>query len=121
MSDTDLEPEEKEANPSAPAKPRRQRQKRIRWTSVFSLTVATLVFVVLALALSGRTVPVPDALRAKIENRLNARLDGTPLRLGPMELGISRNGAPQVLLNNIRVTDASGGAAAQLNWLRAEL
>lgn len=88
---------------------------------MFSLTVACLVFLVLTLALSGKTVPVPNFLRANLEDRINARLDGAPLKLGPMEIGVSRQGIPQILMNNIRMSDATGGAVAQLNWLGAEL
>lgn len=115
MTDT----EEQTETPRRAAKQRRKR--RVRWTSVFTLSVAGLTFFVLALALSGQTVPMPDYVRANLEDRINARLDGAPIDLGPLEVGVSRQGIPQVLMNDIRMADATGGAIAQLNWLGAEL
>ena len=112
--------EEQTEAPERPAnKPRRQRH--IGFATVFSLSVAGIVIFVLALALSERTVPVPDFVRANLEDRINARMDGTPLELGPMEVGVSRQGIPQILMNNIRMADTFGSAVAELNWLGAEL
>ncbi len=106
-----------------PARPKRGKRKHrgLGFAGAFSLVVAGLVFFVLVLALSGRTLPVPEIARAKLEETLNARLDGAPLRLGAMEVGVDRNGVLQLLMNNIRLADAAGGAVAQLNWLGAEL
>lgn len=107
----------------APRKAPRKRRKSRRWgfAAFFSLAVACLVFFVLSLSLSGRTMPVPDMLRAKLEDALNARIEGAPLRLGAMELGIDRRGVPQLLMNDLQIADRTGGAVAQLNWLGAEL
>ena len=52
---------EKEAASSRPGLKRRRR--RLGFAAVFSIAVACLVFFVLALALSGRTVPVPEFAR----------------------------------------------------------
>lgn len=119
-------PEETEKPPEAKAAPvRRKRRSKGRsglgFAGYFSLFVAGVVFFVLALAVSGRTVPVPDFARAKIEEALNKRLEGDPLRLGKMEIGVDRQGVPQLLMNDIRLADAAGGAVAELNWLGAEL
>ncbi len=110
------------AKPAPARKPvRTQKRRGLGFAAFFSLFVACLVFFVLSLALSGRTVPVPELLRAKLEETLNERLDGAPLRLGSMQIGIDRKGVPQLLMNNIRLADQTGGAVAQLNWLGAEL
>ncbi len=118
-------PEDKDntSEPKAqPARPNRKAARRgLGFAGVFSLLVAGLVFFVLALALSGRTIPVPELARGKLEDVLNKRLEGAPLQLGAMEMGIDRNGVPQLLMNDIRLSDATGGAVAQLNWLGAEL
>ncbi|MGR3513371.1 MAG: YhdP family protein [Paracoccaceae bacterium] len=117
-------PDESAAS-QTPARPPRQRASRKRRRSgfvpAFSLIVACLVFFVLALALTGRTVPVPEFLRDNLEDRVNRQLDGAAVRLGAMEVGIDRTGVPQLLLNDIRLSDEAGGAVAQLNWLGAEL
>ncbi len=105
-----------------PKRPKARRKRRgFRFAAVFSVAVACLVFFVLSLSLSGRTLPVPDMVKSKIEEALNQRLEGAPLQLGSMELGIDRKGVPQLLMNDIRLADQSGGAVVQLNWLGAEL
>ena len=116
------EPDQTASESPPKATPVRKRRRR-RWSfvTVLSLSVACLVFFVLFLAVSGRAVPVPDRVRATIEDRVNARLEGAPLSLGQIELGIARNGVPQLLMNSIRLADPRGGAVAELNWLGAEL
>lgn len=112
------DPPEVEAPPKAP---RRKTRRRPGFATLFSLVVAGLVFFVLSLALTGRTITVPDFIRADVQNRLNAQIDGAPLRLGAMQVGIDRRGVPQLLMNNLQLADQGGGAVAQLNWLGAEL
>lgn len=119
MAEPDEQPEE--TAPDTPRPRNKGRKRRIGATSVFSLAVAGLVFLVLGLALSGRTLPLPDALRANMEERLNAKLEGAPMSLGRIELGVGPNGVPQVLMNGLRVADPAGGAVAELNWIGAEL
>ncbi|MCV6593382.1 MAG: DUF3971 domain-containing protein [Silicimonas sp.] len=97
------------------------RKRRFRLVRVLWLTLAGLVFACAMLALSGRSVPVPDMLRASIEERVNAGFAGAPLALGDMRFAISREGAPQVLMRDITLADPSGGGVAQLNSLGAEL
>ncbi len=124
MEKKDPEKTREEAEGDTPPEaPKRRRRKRrgLGFAGMFSLLVAGLVFFVLTLALSGRTLPVPELARAKLEETLNARLEGAPLRLGSMQVGVDRNGVLQLLMNNIRLADAAGGAVAQLNWLGAEL
>lgn len=98
-----------------------RRRKRVGLGTILSLTVAGLVFAALYLSLSGQSVPVPEMLRAKIEDRVNARLNGTPLALGDMRFAIGRDGVPQVLMRDIRIADPTGGGVAQLNSLGVEL
>lgn len=110
-----------EAEQEKPAKPRKRGRRRFGLATFFSLCVAVLVFFVLSLALTGKTVKAPEFLRAEIEERLNNQLSGAPFQLGEIQLGVDRKGVPQLLMNNIRLADQSGGAVAELNWLGAEL
>ena len=114
-------PQADKQDAEAPKQRVKRKRRRFGFAAIFSLAVAGLVFFVLSLALTGRTLPVPEVLRAKLEDSLNAQLEGAPLRLGSMEFGIDRQGMMQVLMNNIQLADQSGGAVAQLNWLGAEL
>ncbi len=115
------EPDTNEATSEDARTPEGRKRRGLGFAGFFSLLVAGLVFFVLALALSGRTLPVPDFLQSRIEDNLNERLPGAPVRLGQMEFGIDRRGVPQLLVNDLQVTDQMGGAAVQLNWLGAEL
>ncbi len=118
--EADIPETPEEEAPKVREKPRRQR-RRVSLATLVSLAIACIVFAVLALAVSGRTLPVPEFVRAHVEEELNERLQGAPLRLGKMEFGVDRNGIPQLLMNNIRLADQAGGAVAELNWLGAEL
>ena len=99
----------------------KRRRGRAGLGTILSLVVAGLVFSALFLSLSGRSVPVPEFMQTSIEDRVNARLDGAPLSLGGMRFAIGRNGVPQVLMQNIRLSDPAGGGVAYLNSLGAEL
>ena len=111
-------------NPKRP-NPRADRIKRKRHRAglgtVLSLVVAGLVFAVLALSLSGRSLPVPEMLRDRIETSVNERVTGVALSLGDMRFAIGRDGVPQVLMNDIRIADPKGGGVAYLNSLGANL
>ena len=91
------------------------------FATAFSVSVAVLVFFVLGLAMTGQSVPFPEAFRSQLEARINARLEGAPLSIGGIRLGIARNGVPQILMNGLRLADPRGGAVAELNWLGAEV
>ena len=92
--------------------PRRRSRSRSGLGVMFSLIVAGIVFGVLFLFLSGRSVAVPEFLRAAIEDRVNAQNAGSPLALGDIRFAIGRNGVPRVLMNDIRIVDPSGGRHA---------
>ena len=107
--------------PKLPQPESPRRRSRSGLGAVFSLIVAGIVFGVLFLSLSGRSVAVPEFLRASIEDRVNAQNAGSPLALGDIRFAIGRNGVPRVLMNDIRIVDPSGGGVAQLNSLSTEL
>ncbi len=105
--------------PAQPQKPAPKKRRRFGWSALFSLTVAGLVFFVLTLALTDRTVKVPEAVRANLEKRINQQHKAA-MSLGEIRFGVSRSGLPQLLLNDIQIANPNGGAVAQLNWLGAE-
>jgi len=107
--------------PKIPKVEVQRRKSRSGLGTVFSLVVAGIVFGVLFLSLSGRTVAVPEFLRASIEDRVNAQSAGSPLALGDIRFAIGRNGVPRVVLNDVRVIDPAGGGVAQLNSVSADL
>ena len=122
MADDTDQPKTEPPEVKRKSKPRRTRRtRRVGLGSVFSIAVAGLVFLALFLSLSGRSVPMPEILRSSIEDRVNVRFDGNPLKLGAMRFAIARDGKPQVLMRNIRIADPDGGGVAQLNSLGAEL
>lgn len=99
----------------------RRRSKGVGLSIVFSLTVAGFIFFFLMLALSGRIMPIPDILRAQIEERANDQMTGAPISLGSMGLGIGRDGVPLIYLSNIRLGERADMAAAELNLVGAKL
>ncbi len=107
--------------PKFPPSEIKRRKSRAGLGTMFSLVVACIVFGVLALSLSGRSVAVPEFLRASIEDRVNAENDGSPLALGAIRFAIGRNGVPQFLMDDIQIVDPAGGGVAHLNSLSAEL
>jgi len=104
-----------------PRPTRRRRHGRVGIGMVATLTFAGLLFTLLILSVSGRTIPVPEFVRASIEDRVNAGLDGAPLSLGGMTFGVGRDGIPNLFLDNITFADLQGGAVAYLNRLGAAL
>ncbi|MDA8584659.1 DUF3971 domain-containing protein [Rhodobacteraceae bacterium] len=89
--------------------------------TVFSLVVASLVFGVLALSVSGRMITLPDVLRVSFQDRVNVELEGSPLLLGDIQFGIGRDGVPHIMLRDIQIADPQGGGYAHLNTLDADL
>ncbi|NNE88368.1 MAG: hypothetical protein HKN27_09860, partial [Silicimonas sp.] len=110
-------------NPQPKVKRRHQRRhsKGTGLRIVVSLTMAGLIFTFLILALSGRVLPIPEFLRAQIEERANAQMTGPGITLGAMALGIGRDGVPEIYLSNIRLGEHAGMAAAELNRVGAKL
>ncbi|NNE82264.1 MAG: hypothetical protein HKN18_18490 [Silicimonas sp.] len=115
--------EDDKSEPTAPTRKWRgdRRPARMGFGVVMSLTVAGLVFLVLSLALTGRSVPMPEFVRNYVEERVNSRMTGASLSLGAMEFAVGRDGVPQILLSDIGISDVHGGAVVQLNRIGAEI
>ena len=71
--------------------PRRRRHGRIGLGMVASLIFAGLIFTVLVLSLSGRSVPMPELVRARIEQAINERLGHEQFQLGRVDLSVGRD------------------------------
>ncbi len=111
----------KEPPSKARPAPRRRRHGRVGLGMVMTLTFAGLLFLLLFLSLSGRTVVIPETLRAAVEERINGDLEGAPLSLGGMRFGVGRDGIPLIFLDDVRFADLAGGAVAELNRIGASL
>ena len=101
--------------------PRRIRHGRIGLGMVASLFRACVILSILFLSLSGRTVPMPEMVKARVEAAVNARLGDGQVRIGDIRLGVARDGIPRVRMNDVAIGNPAGGAVAVLNTLRATL
>lgn len=101
--------------------PRRRRHGRIGLGMVATLSLAALIFAVAFLSLSGRSVPFPDGVRARIEAGVNERLGAERVRLGRMDFAVGRDGIPRVILRDVAIGNPAGGAVAVLNRLQSRL
>lgn len=101
--------------------PRRRRHGRVGLGMVSSLVFAAAILGVLFLSLSGRSMPVPEALRARIEAGVNSRMGAGQVRLGSIDLAVGRDGIPRVLLSDIAIGNPADGIVAVLNDLQARL
>ena len=117
-----VEQEDTEAVPEkARPLPRRIRHGRVGLGMIASLFLASVILSFLFLSLSGRTVSVPDAVKARVEAGLNARLGQTRVSLGDIRLGVGRDGIPRVTMTDVAIGDPADGAVAVLNALGAGL
>lgn len=114
--------EKPDTSPKKTPRPRKQRRHRgVGLQIMLSLAVAGLILTFLALAQSGRIMPIPEFVRAQIEERANAQMTGPPISLGAMGLGIGRDGVPEIYLSDVRLGERAGVAAAELNRIGAKV
>ena len=74
--------------------------------------------VLAAVALIGRDLPVPDALRDRIEARADAALAGGRIRFGAATVRLDRDLHPWLTLGDATLTDARGTTLATFDALR---
>ena len=84
---------------------------------MLSLAVAGLVIVVLALVLSGRSLPLPEFARAMVESRVNTSSEDVMINLGSVSLSIGRDGSPIIVMRDVVVAQRDGNSLAHLNSL----
>lgn len=116
---------EQETGQDVPARdsplPRRRRHGRVGLGMLATLALAGLILTFAVLSLSGRSVPVPEALRVKVETAINDKLGAEVVRIGGLALSVGRDGIPHVSFTDLTIGDPSDGAVAILNTLRARL
>ncbi|AJE46325.1 AsmA-like C-terminal region-containing protein [Celeribacter indicus] len=103
------------------ARPRRRRAHRIGlWTlAVAGILALAMIFAVLAV--TGRTIVLPNAVTERIEAKINRDLNGPRVSIGRIVAMVDRNLVPRVTARNVGLIDASGAEIARLNELRAIL
>jgi len=100
---------------------RRRTVHRIGLWSLLSLgTLAGLVLVA-ALALTGRTIPLPAAVTSLIETRLEAAFAPYRLTIGGGEVVVSRDGTPRVSLRAVAIDGPGGEPLLRVARMRARL
>jgi len=109
-----------EENDDTPPPPPHRKGRVGLWTVLGTLVLFGLV-VLGGLSLTGRTLIMPDVLRAEIESRLNAGLGQGSIRLGRIELAVSREGRAELLVRDVTVGDPTGAKLADLNVLRSTI
>jgi hypothetical protein len=94
---------------------RRRRRGRLGLLQGVWVLLVACVLVVAALSLTGAPLRLPEAIAARVETAVNARLNGAGLRIGTVEMRFGADGRPEVKLVNTTVTDGAGNPLAQLN------
>ncbi|MYA87598.1 MAG: hypothetical protein F4X97_03955 [Boseongicola sp. SB0662_bin_57] len=84
---------------------------------MLSLAAAGLVIAVLALVLSGRSLPLPEFVRAMVEDRANTLSEDVVINLGSVSLSIERDGSPLIMMRDVLVAQSDGNSLAYLNSL----
>jgi len=112
-SDTETAPREETQPP--------HRRGRVGLWTVLGVLVGFGLVVLTGLSITGRTLIMPDFVRAEVERRLNAGLDQGAVRIGRIELAVGREGRTELLVRDMRVSDATGARLADLNALYASV
>ncbi|PVA12081.1 hypothetical protein DC366_02445 [Pelagivirga sediminicola] len=102
------------------ARKRRRRRKAGLWSllSIAALAVALSVFV---LAHLGTPVVVPDWLRARITERINAQVGGLEVELGQMVVVVDTGWTPRLALRDVTLRGWDGRVIATLAELGGTL
>ncbi|MDJ1014875.1 MAG: AsmA-like C-terminal region-containing protein [Paracoccaceae bacterium] len=74
-----------------------------------------------AFILSGRAIPIPEAMTNRVEAAVNERLPAGRVDIGTAALAIGQNAQPRIRLKNVRIDDSGGGRLASLNQVEADL
>ena len=111
-----------ETNPGMAVKPRR-RPRRL-WLAAGHMLLATAVFAglaLLALTLSGSSIPVPGRLAELVESRVNAGLDSGRVVLGQASLDLNPGQRPQLLLEGVGIFGGDDAEILRLDAVRTRL
>lgn len=100
---------------------RRPARGPVAWLALGLAILAVAISLVL-LGLSGRSIPVPEFIVARIETRANVALAGqAALSVGSADVVVGRGFVPQVRLRNVTVISPTGKQLAQVADLRSSL
>ena len=106
---------------------RRERSRRrgargvVPWL-VLGLAILAVAASLVLLGLSGRSIPVPEFVVARIEARTNAALKGqASLSVGSADVVVGQGFVPQVRLRNVTLISPAGKQLAQVTDLRSSL
>ncbi|MCU0906425.1 MAG: AsmA-like C-terminal region-containing protein [Rhodobacteraceae bacterium] len=103
--------------------PRRRRRTvhRIGLWSLVTLGALAGLVLVAALALTGRTLPLPGAATAMIETRLEAAFAPYRLTIGGGEVVVARDGTPRISLRDVAIDGPGGEQLVRVAQMRARL
>lgn len=106
----------------APQPKRRWRPRALHihmglWSSL-GIALLVVVLIGLSMALTGRAIVLPAWVAQTVETRINDALPEGEVRLRRVELGVARNGNPQIRLVDVGLRDATGLDIAQLNAIQ---
>ncbi len=109
-----------------PTRPERPRRALRWWHGPVRVTLGIVIIVVLCafglLGLTGRTLPAPHSVVARIEARANAALAGQAVvRVGGAEALVDDNWAPRIRLINVQLFTPQGAKLADLPDVRSDL
>ncbi len=112
---------EAETGTEKPKRSKRPKKHRAGSGMVWSLTLATIILMLLALALSGRAMPLPNWALGRIEAAVSERLPEGAIEIGKVAVALGRDGVPRVKFSDITIGNTGGGAAAVLNTIQARI
>lgn len=90
------------------------------WTALTLGTLAALV-ILAALALTGRTLPLPTAATRLIETRLEAAFAPYRLTIGAGEVVVARDGTPRISLRDVAIDGPGGEPLIRVARMRTRL
>lgn len=94
---------------------------RIGLWSLVTLGAFAALVVVTALALTGRTLPLPGALTTLIETRLEAAFAPYRLVIGGGDVVVARDGTPRISLRDVAIDGPGGEPLIRVARMRARL
>ncbi|MGI9391191.1 MAG: DUF3971 domain-containing protein, partial [Boseongicola sp.] len=100
---------------------KRKNRHRAGHGMVWSLSMAAFILTLLALALSGRAMPLPKWFGDRIEASVSDRLHEGALDVGKLAVSIGRDGAPVLKLSDIIIGDTHGSTVAVLNSVQTRV
>ncbi len=102
----------------------RRRKPRGRWLAAAQFLLGLLVFVqltLLAIALSGSSLPIPARLTERIESRVNDGLEFGRVELGQVSLLLDSGQPPQIVLEDVGIFGGDDAEIVGLETVQTRL